>query len=308
MDEITLFELKGKGMAPMHLLKQHPDMLSDHGRHCNQQDIISLALHTKAISSLCVAPNGVYELLSIAVSGATDTVLMIAGGDQHPYCLDSTIYPNGFLLPGNLLDKWHQYNINAILLIPPYLLDYGWGNIAGDRKNSHKIIEKVFNRTKAKTYINNIFTKVLNFYQDLDFILTVMPQEQKMWVAGHCTSADALSRYCAISSFIKPHGMIMWNPSWRQSNQASNVEKYFVSQGESRLLVVQHEQDSSPGVSLDIAKKIVDEYEFENKKLVVLKGGENHGLPCFSMGHHGFRGIEDQLVRATAEFINNSFN
>lgn len=100
----------------------------------------------------------------------------------------------------------------------------------------------------------------------------------------------------------------MWNPSCRQSNQASNVEKYFVSQGESRLFVVQHEQDSSPGVSLDIAKKIVDEYEFENKKLVVLKGGENHGLPCFSMGYHGFRGIEDQLVRVTAEFINSSSN
>jgi hypothetical protein len=318
MDATELFELKGKGIISNKLLKQYPTLPSDHGAWYTKQDIENLIQHTGATESTHVAPNGNYKLLSIFSGNATDTVLLIPSGDQYPYCIDSKSYPNGFLIPGNLLDKWKKYNINVILLIPPYTLDYGWGTMAGNRKTFYNLTNKLLtSKIKNKVDKENFFIKILNFYQDLNSILKDISQKQKIWTVGHCTSADILARYSSVKQFVKPHGIVMWNPQWRIFSQSadiqawqtsSKIEKYFETKTSSHLLVVQHKQDKCPCVSVNIAKKIVDDSNSKYKKLEILDGGTDAGLPCFSMGYHGFAGIEEQLVKATARFINNSLN
>jgi hypothetical protein len=145
------------------------------------------------------------------------------------------------------------------------------------------------------------------FKEDIDSILCGIPKEQKAWLVGHCSSADFLARYTDMETLKKPHGLIMWNPLWLGWQRAEQKETYFQTQPSCHLLVVQHKQDTAISTSEERATHIVDHYHF-NKKLKILDGGINQGLPCFSLGYHGFKNIEDELVKVTAEFINSSSN
>jgi hypothetical protein len=283
--------------------------LNDHGLPCTEADIIQLAKHTNATISTHAAPNGNHTLLSKYTVNSKNTVILITGGDHRPYCLDSNNYPGGYLLPGNTMHLWTAHNINVILIIPPYIMDWSWQVRMKNRnkvfKDSNKMIR--FKKNKNIPPHVGVFNSLLMFEEDIDSILCSIPKEQKVWLAGHCSSADFLARYADMETLKKSHGLIMWNPTWIGWQHTEQKEKYFQTQPSCHLLVVQHKQDPAISTSEERARHIVDHYYF-NKKLKILDGGINHGLPCFSLGYHGFKDIEDQLVKVTAEFINNSSN
>lgn len=283
--------------------------LNDHGVPCTEADIIQLAKHTSATISTHAAPNGNHTLLSKYTENSKNTVILITGGDHRPYCLDSNNYPKGYLLPGNTIHLWAAHNINVILIIPPYTMDWSWQNRMKHRnkvfKDSNKMIR--FKKNKNIPPHVGVFNSLLMFEEDIDSILCSIPTEQKVWLAGHCSSADFLARYTDMEILKKSHGLIMWNPTWIGWLHTEQKEKYFQTQPPCHLLVVQHKQDPATSTSEERARHIVDHYHF-NKILEILDGGTNQGLPCFSYGYHGFKDIEDQLVKATAEFINNSSN
>lgn len=283
-----------------------PSHASDHGHPCTETDIIRLAQHTNCKLSTHNAPNGTHTLLSKNVPGAINTVILLTGGDHIPHCLDNSDYPNGYLLPGNTLHLWSVYNINVILVIPPYTMDWSWSTRMKNRnkvyRDSNKMIHVKKNQ-KIPPHVG-VFNSLLMLEEDMDHILRSIPEQQRIWMSGHCSSADFIARYVDVETLIKPHGIIMWNPLWL-GWQNNNTETYFQTQQKSNLLVVQHRQDTALSTSVERAKHIVDYYNFK-KKLQIVEGGINQGLPCFSMGYHGFRGMEEQLVELTAEFINNS--
>ncbi len=39
------------------------------------------------------------------------------------------------------------------------------------------------------------------------------------------------------------------------------------------------------------------------RELIAFKGGEDRGDPCEAYAHHGFNGIEEQVVKRIAEWI-----
>jgi dienelactone hydrolase len=72
------------------------------------------------------------------------------------------------------------------------------------------------------------------------------------------------------------------------------------------VLVVHHENDGCKLCSYDHIPLLMSKLTATPKKeLITMKGGENRGDPCEAMAHHGFNGIEKEVVDKIADWIKN---
>jgi hypothetical protein len=70
------------------------------------------------------------------------------------------------------------------------------------------------------------------------------------------------------------------------------------------VLVVHHEQDGCKLCSYsEIPLLMVKLTAAPRKELFSVKGGENRGDPCKAYAHHGFNGLEKEIVGKIAEWI-----
>ena len=279
---------------------------TEHGTVCTFADLDRLCNSTGAYIKTISTPNGSYNLICIDATSSANTVILIAGGTQEVFCLDSSIGPNGFVMPLNLIEMWKEYGINIAIVVPTYAMPWGWWALASATKTNYISNKMVFVKkpTIAKTAIDSI----LRFQEDLHYLLTSFA-DQQCWLVGHCSSADMIARYYSTERVKKPRGMVLWNPpnyTWRATNEINNMDnlKYFFTDVLVPVLFVQHSQDTCPAAGNLVAEKLFNDCNSSEKELVILSGGDNQGCPNFSMGYHGFRGIEDMLVQATAKFIN----
>ena len=70
------------------------------------------------------------------------------------------------------------------------------------------------------------------------------------------------------------------------------------------VLVVHHEEDACR-VTLfrDVPRLMQKLTAASRKELMTFRGGENHGDPCEAMAHHGFNGLEKDVVARIAAWI-----
>ena len=70
------------------------------------------------------------------------------------------------------------------------------------------------------------------------------------------------------------------------------------------VLVVHHEQDGCSHCSFsDIPTLMAKLSHLPKQQLLSFKGGENRGDPCQAFAHHGFNGLEAEVVAQTATWI-----
>jgi dienelactone hydrolase len=69
-------------------------------------------------------------------------------------------------------------------------------------------------------------------------------------------------------------------------------------------LVVHHKQDGCEHCKYGDLPKLMDKLAaVPSKELLTFEGGKDQGDPCEAMAHHGFNGIEQQVVTKIAEWI-----
>lgn len=70
------------------------------------------------------------------------------------------------------------------------------------------------------------------------------------------------------------------------------------------VLVVHHEHDGCRYCAFGEIGRLMDKLDrTPRKELMTFKGGRAEGDPCEAMGHHGFNGLEDQVVAAIAGWV-----
>jgi pimeloyl-ACP methyl ester carboxylesterase len=70
------------------------------------------------------------------------------------------------------------------------------------------------------------------------------------------------------------------------------------------VLVVHHEQDGCRLCSYSEIPRLMKKLTAApRKELISVKGGENRGDPCEAYAHHGFNGVEKEVVGEIAEWI-----
>lgn len=277
---------------------------TEHGKICTAHDIDMLCRHTGAIQEVVSLPNGIHNLIRLNAPNAKHTVVLIAGGSHELYCMDSAIYPEGFIMPANTLDKWMQHNINVVLVSQPYPMP--WGMLASlSARFTKNMADKLLFYKKAETDPDKIYiTRFLKFVEDMHRLVEMLSVDTKVWLAGHCSSAEMIVQYCNTTQTQKPHGIVLWSPVWLSKKQNPQLTQYFLSDINIPVIAVQHKDDSCQHTGVELSEFVIAGCPSDKKKLVILEGGIDQGCPCFSMGHHGYRGIEDRLVKETADFIN----
>lgn len=70
------------------------------------------------------------------------------------------------------------------------------------------------------------------------------------------------------------------------------------------ILVVHHQNDGCSHCSLDLIPSLMNKLNASSsKELFVIEGGETKGDPCNAFGHHGFNGVESEVVTKIAEWV-----
>jgi dienelactone hydrolase len=70
------------------------------------------------------------------------------------------------------------------------------------------------------------------------------------------------------------------------------------------VLVVHHVQDGCPLCPYSDAPRLMDKFSAApRKELIGVTGGEDRGDPCEAMAHHGFNGLDGEVVARIANWI-----
>jgi len=70
------------------------------------------------------------------------------------------------------------------------------------------------------------------------------------------------------------------------------------------VLVIHHEQDGCSHCPFSATSGLMKKLDGAPKKeLIAFKGGEDRGDPCEALAHHGFNGLEKEVVGKIAEWI-----
>jgi dienelactone hydrolase len=70
------------------------------------------------------------------------------------------------------------------------------------------------------------------------------------------------------------------------------------------VLVVHHEKDGCKNCAYSLIPDLMEKLSSTPKKeLMTFKGGVNRGDPCGALAHHGFNGLEKEVVTKIAEWI-----
>lgn len=239
--------------------------------------------------------------------GNRDTVIVFPGGSGRLYALNSASIPNGLVFPTNLLAFWPE-DINLVVMDLRHGLDWNWYNYSSPRlKNvSNDKHDNILVQTKMTAQPFNY--RLLVAFRDFKTIIGEINDllgDTRVWLVGHCTSSDLISRF---HDFIDDRsiidGIIFTNPIWKRDwEEKLDKMKYFHTTVNVPLMTIQHRDDKNKSTASEIAKKILVDSGSPDQEFVELSGGIDQGCGHFSMGHHGFRDIESQLVSAMAQFI-----
>ena len=286
-----------------------PALPSDHGEHITDQDIEKLKSYISGLDVLTI-PGTIREHRYLAKirDGNKSTVIFIPGGVGWLYSIDAGLSIKGFVYPLTLLPSWPD-DVNLIVVDMDHDLGWLWASKSELRLQNVDLIRYQYLLTRD-LFGDPYSKKLIAAFHDIQVILQHVSDltKTKIWLAGHCNSCDMLARFYDFSlrrNLID--GLIFTSPFWvKYWHKPKDKISYFKTPVTVPLIVLQHQHDRNKGCHADIAKKIITDSKSTQTDFIELDGGTDQGLPHFSMGYHGFRGVEPQLTEAIYDFIKNS--
>jgi len=299
--ELDLTNPKGLGIETA-----DPNLPSEHGEHLTDQDIEKIKSYVPGLDVLTI-PGTIrkHRYLAKIREGNQSTVIFIPGGIGWLYSIDKGQSLAGFVYPLTLLPSWPD-EINLVMVDMDH--DLGWLWASKSQLRLQNVDLDRYQYLLNKDLFDDPYSKkLIAAFHDLQLILRHISQatKTKIWLAGHCNSCDMLARFYDFSlhrSLID--GLIFTSPFWiKYWHKPKDKISYFRVPVSVPLLIVQHQHDRNKGCHADIATRIIKDSKSTRTDYVELNGGIDQGLPHFSMGYHGFRGIESQLSDLISIFI-----
>jgi hypothetical protein len=284
-----------------------PALPSDHGEHITDQDIEKLKSYISGLDVLTI-PGTIREHRYLAKirDGNKSTVIFIPGGVGWLYSIDAGESPAGFVYPLTVFPSWPD-DVNLIVVDMDHDLGWLWAS-KSDLRLQNVDLDR-YQYLLTRDLLGDPYSKkLITAFHDMQVILQHVSDltKTKIWLAGHCNSCDMLARFYDFSlhrGLID--GLIFTSPLWVKywHKLKANIS-YFKTPLTVPLIVLQHRDNANKGCHAEIATKVISDSKSTQTDFIELDGGQDLGLPHFSMGYHGFRGIESQLVSSIIRFIN----
>jgi hypothetical protein len=284
-----------------------PDLPSEHGEILTDED---LELLSTTYGDFCPYPitgtKRKHRALVKMNPNNSKTAIFLHGGAGRIFAVDTKIYPRGMILPMNLFARWPD-DINLVVIDFDHGLGWAWTRVTENLKFKNLPWDKLsYVADKAPdTQQGRLLSAYRDFFMILEQIKNLMGENNQLWTIGHCNACEFLARfYDTIEDHTKISGMILASPSWRSTwRYCLDKLQYFQKEVEIPLMTVQHIRDRALVTDELIAVTILERSGAKVTKYLPIDGGIDPGLPHFSMGHHGFRGVEDELISGITDFI-----
>ena len=243
--------------------------------------------------------NGIHRLFIKEVADACATLLIICGGEGKVFVLPELNFPDKLIFPLTTFDHLGKHNINVVVVDPSYVLPWGWHKLLHSATFT-KVVDYIL---KSKTVISdaerelNPQLAVSSFLADLYQIVEYVRDKYRLplCLAGHCSSAVLTSMFAErYPEFVS--SLVLLSPF-----RSDQCKTYISNKITMPTLITQHRDDRCEHTTPVTANAVLS--ECANGRYVELSGGTDQGHKYFSIGYHGYRGIEDQLSTAIAAFI-----
>ena len=230
------------------------------------------------------------------------TLIFIPGGEGRVHF----ITPDLVVMPTNYINQINSdYNVVSV----DFDHNMGWlfarefERVMPPRGIAIGSANRNFVNALPDTPFKKLLTALVDLSTVLDQIKIMFPGEH--WVAGHCNSCELLSKHYAFNNTVTYQGMIFLTPSWRNTwKETIDKMNYFAKPLNIPLLTVIHKEDSAKVVGVELAHAITEQSQSPRRRLQVVEGGIDCGLPHFSMGHHGYFGIDNIVIDHIIDFVN----
>lgn len=117
-----------------------------------------------------------------------------------------------------------------------------------------------------------------------------------VWIVGHSMGTVTAIQYASKSDkAVHIAGIIIAGTHIGESLSASFTKP---------VLAIHHQREECSATPISASESIIKLRGKETKsQLVMIDGGENVGRVCMGLAYHGFNKVEDQVVKAAADFI-----
>jgi hypothetical protein len=259
------------------------------------------------------------HILHFPVNG-TKTVILIAGGRGALEIRTDWDFPAGHLVPSSLVPHFQEQGYNVTLVHSgdyplPWLINVLFSKIPGLVLNDRFQLPKVWMEKNATFNLKRALHAVHVISKELKRAVDM--SDVPVWLMGQCSSNYIMSRYYHHFQDTSPiEGLIFSavnSPPTQLGKYAKNYyDRCNFFRRDQRVTVplhiIHHELDISDYTDIPTCQLILDQFEFVQSSLNIVSGGYNEGHPKMNFGHHGFRGIEQEIAHLSIKLMNSIDN
>ena len=236
---------------------------------------------TQSVVDLPSRPGVSQRILLLAPPSPKAVVLLLAGGHGG-----LQIFPNGSF-------RWGEGNF--LLRSRQLFVDQGLTVAVLDAPSDRQ----------SQPFLNG-FRQTAEHASDIKATITWLREKTKLqvWLMG--TSRGTQSAAFAALELAGPDGPdgLVLSSSIVTDRRERSVAAMPLGQLRIPVLVVHHEQDACALCRFSEVSSMMEKLtQSPRKQLLAFQGGEARGDPCEAFAHHGFNGIEADVVAQTAAWI-----
>jgi hypothetical protein len=123
-----------------------------------------------------------------------------------------------------------------------------------------------------------------------------------IWLIGTSRGTQSVA-YVATENPTNIHGIVL-SSSILYDVKSDAVPEMKLEKLQMPVLVVHHKNDGCSHCSFDLIPSLMNKLSASSaKELITIEGGQTKGDPCNAFGHHGFNGVEHEVVTKITEWV-----
>ena len=152
-------------------------------------------------------------------------------------------------------------------------------------------------------YLNG-FRQTKEHVQDVNAVLAWITTQTSLpiWLIGTSRGTQSVA-YIATENQSNIHGIVLTS-SILSDAKSTALPEMKLEKLQMPVLVVHHHNDGCSHCSFDLVPSLMNKLSSTtSKELFVIEGGQTKGDPCNAFGHHGFNGVEQEVVTKIADWV-----
>jgi len=148
------------------------------------------------------------------------------------------------------------------------------------------------------------FRQTKEHVQDISAILAWIKTETTapIWLVGTSRGTQSVA-YVATANPTNIYGIVLTS-SILYDAKSDAVPEMKLEKLQMPVLVVHHKEDGCSHCPFDLIPSLMNKLSASAaKELIAIEGGQTKGDPCNAFGHHGFNGVEQEVVTKIADWI-----